>query len=219
LVAASTATGVKASTDCERWIATYKAELAHARAVKRLQAAHARVKHAAQRRLANYVKKPAAPKPVLAHYVKPRLTPEQLLCGDLPEGAKPPRGLDKLLDGKMPPMELASDGPPFLPLIPEDTDEGLIPEAGVPPYVPPGMSTGSSGPFGGGGFAPPMGGDGGYNGGGNGGQVVSTSSGTEGGGTPPPPPVLTAVLEPDSLTLLLTGVAAAAGAMRRRSRR
>lgn len=134
LVAASTETGVRASTDCERWIATYKAELAHAKAVKRLQAAHARVKHAAQRRLANYVKRPAAPKPVLAHYAKPRLTPEQmlerfeLLCGDLPEDGKPSGALDKLLDGKMPPFELASDEPSFLPLIPGDTDEGLIPE-------------------------------------------------------------------------------------------
>lgn len=222
LVAASTETGVRASTDCERWIATYKAELAHAKAVKRLQAAHARVKHAAQRRLANYVKRPAAPKPVLAHYAKPRLTPEQmlerfeLLCGDLPEDGKPSGALDKLLDGKMPPFELASDEPSFLPLIPGDTDEGLIPGAGVPPYVPPGMSTGSPGPSGGGGFAPPIGGGGGY-GGGNGGQVVSTSGGTGGEGTPPP--VLTEVPEPGSLALLLTGVAAAAEAMRRRSRR
>lgn len=191
--------------------------------MKRLQAAHARVKHAAQRRLANYVKKPAAPKPVLAHYVKPRLTPEQmlerfeLLCGDLPEGAKPSRALDKLLDGKMPPMELASDEPPFLPLIPGDTEDGVIPGVGVPPYAPPGTSIGSGGPSGGGGFAPTMGGGGGYGGGGNGGQVVNNSGGgTESGGTPPP--VLTAVPEPGSLALLLTGVAAAAGAMRRRSR-
>src|ERR1700737_4803169 len=64
LVAGTTETGVRASTDCERWIASYKAELAHTKALKRLAAAKARVKRLAQHKLATYVKKPTHPGPV-----------------------------------------------------------------------------------------------------------------------------------------------------------
>src|SRR5260370_34735616 len=55
LIAGTTETGMRASTDCERWMAAYKVQLAHAKALKRMQAAHARVKRLAQKKLADYV--------------------------------------------------------------------------------------------------------------------------------------------------------------------
>ncbi len=79
LIAGTTETGVQASTDCERWISSYKAELAHTQALRRAQAAQERLKRAAKRKLANYVRKPSPPKPMLAHFVKPRLTRQQML--------------------------------------------------------------------------------------------------------------------------------------------
>ena len=219
LVAASTESGVQASTDCERWIATYKTQLEHAKAVKRMQAAHARLKQAAQRKMAVYVKKPAPvrPKPVrpfLVSVPKPKLTPEQmlerfnLLCGDLPEEPKN-ETTDKVLAGPDTPEFVAEMTPPFLPRLPTvtETDDELIPPNLLPPYVPTGTG-GSS-------YMPPVGGGipvfgGGGGGGGNGGQV--TPSG--GGDTPPTIPGI--VPEPGSLSLILTGVAGAAGVVRRR---
>src|SRR5260370_34131603 len=90
LIAGTTETGVRASTDCERWIASYKAELAHAKALKRLAAAKGRVKRLAQRKLATYVKRPTARKPMRTHFVRPKYTRQQMmdrfnvLCGELP---------------------------------------------------------------------------------------------------------------------------------------
>jgi hypothetical protein len=207
LIAGTTETGMRASTDCERWMAAYKVQLAHAKAMKRMQAAHARVKHLAQKKLANYVKKPAAPKP--AHFVKPRYTRQQMLdrfniaCGDLPDGSKP---ADQLVEGKKTPAEFLAEMEPYEPMgliAPEDG--GLIPSGDLPPYTPPG---GDGGGPPGGVAGPPIfgGGGGGGNGGGGGG----------GGQTPTPP--ITTVPEPGSLVMMLTGIAGAAGAIRRRVR-
>ncbi|MDE3106281.1 MAG: hypothetical protein KGK08_14015, partial [Acidobacteriota bacterium] len=97
LLIASSATGVSASTDCQRWITAYRAQLAQNRAIKRMQLAHARVKHYAKHKLAGYVAKkphPAQPKVIRVHSVRPRYTRRQildrfnLLCGDLPETQK-----------------------------------------------------------------------------------------------------------------------------------
>ncbi len=113
MVAGTTESGMRASTDCERWLASYKAELAHAKAVRRLQAANARMKRLAKRKIAVYVKKPkpAAPKIVRVHSVRPRYTRQQMLdrfnliCGELPETGKV---LDQTMDGGMTPVEMAS---------------------------------------------------------------------------------------------------------------
>src|ERR1700738_3500266 len=205
LIAGTTETGVRASTDCERWIASYKAELAHANALKRLAAAKARVKHLAQRKLATYVKKPTAPKPMRTHFVRPRYTRQQmldrfnLLCGDLPGLKKP---VEKLLEGEMAPIEFASEVTPFVhvELGGPGSGDGLIATNEVPPYSPPGTDL----PTGGGPF---------------GGVVGPPFLGGPGGKTPPGtlvPPVVGEVPEPGSIVLMLTGIASAAGMIRRR---
>ena len=90
LVTISAATGVHASTECEKWLTEYKNSLAHSPAAHRVSAAHRRLHHYAHRKLA-LVKKPA-PKPHLlpARHTRPKMTREELLkklqlaCGDLP---------------------------------------------------------------------------------------------------------------------------------------
>jgi hypothetical protein len=210
LIAGTTETGMHASTDCERWMAAYKVQLAHTRAMKRMQAAHARLKRLAQKKLANYVQKPAAPKP--AHFVRPKYTRQQMLdrfniaCGDLPEGSKP---ADQLVEGKMTPAHFVAGMETYEPvglIAPEDG--GLIPSGDLPPYTPPGTAGGR--PLGGvvgppifaGGAGP--GGPGGPGGGGPGGPD---------GGTPKPP--VTPVPEPGSWGMVLTGMAGAATLIRR----
>src|ERR1700748_2875730 len=85
----ASATCVNASTDCERWFAAYRQELAHTRSVQRIAAAKRRAKRYAQRRLSGYVAPKPKPKVVLAS--APRKTRRQTLhhfdlaCGVLPE--------------------------------------------------------------------------------------------------------------------------------------
>jgi len=52
------ATCVNASTDCERWYATYRAELAHSRNLQRIAAARRRAKLYAQHKLTQVQSKP-----------------------------------------------------------------------------------------------------------------------------------------------------------------
>src|SRR5271168_4530671 len=92
LFVTGSATGVHASTDCERWFTTYKCELAKSAAAKRLEAAKARAKRYARRKLAAYVPKPKpVTKPLAAHHRKPGMSREEMLhhfnlaCGVLPE--------------------------------------------------------------------------------------------------------------------------------------
>jgi hypothetical protein len=184
------------------------------------------MKRLAQRKLAVYLKKPAAkkPAPVLAHSMKPKLTREEmldrfnLLCGDLPGDTLP---IDELAEGQMTPVEMAQEMEPFLPL--ESTvmdDGGFIPPMGVTPYSPMGTSIASGAGTGGGTFSPPIYG-GGWFSAGNGGKGSGGNSGGDGGtsgsGTGDPTPVAV-VPEPSSLILLLTGIAGTAGALSRRSR-
>jgi hypothetical protein len=210
---------MQASTDCERWIATYKTQLEHAKAVKKLQAAHSRLKRAAQKKMAVYVKKPAPAHrrpahPVLAHAVKPKLTPEQMLerfnlrCGDLPDGPKKDT-LDDVMDG--PPFpEFVADMTPYTPFGPtdDDTNNDLIPPIFLPPYSPGGNTTGGGAPPIGGGFGPVLGGGSG----GKGGQVTTSTGGDT------PTPSVGVVPEPNSVALMFTGAAAIAGLVRRRRR-
>src|SRR5258708_4498166 len=77
---------VNASTDCERWYAAYRSELAHSRNLQRIAAAKRRAKLYAQRKISQIQPKP---KVVLAK--DPRMTRKQTLhhfnlaCGVLPE--------------------------------------------------------------------------------------------------------------------------------------
>ena len=229
LIAVCGEAGVRASTDCEKWVASYKEQLAHAKAVRRMQAANARMKRLAQRKMATYVKKPKPPAKALpANYVKPKphYTKEQmlerftLLCGDLP--VETPPTATKLLDGKDTPEEFSWEMTPWAPVEFASTDgDGLIPEDGVPPYSPPGGGGGGyAGGGGGGGLpGPPIFGGGGHTGGPGGGGGETGGGGTPGGTSfPPPPPATSPVPEPSSVVLLLTGVAGAAEVVRRRRR-
>jgi hypothetical protein len=91
LVVGVSATGVNASTDCERWFAEYHSQLVHSQQVQRLAAAKRRAKRYAMRKLAGYVKPVTKPNPV--HHLPrgPRMNPHdalhkvELACGVLPE--------------------------------------------------------------------------------------------------------------------------------------
>jgi hypothetical protein len=202
------ATCVNASTDCERWFAAYRQELAHNRQVQRIAAAKRRAKLYAQRKMAGYIPKPK-PKTILKP--GPRMTRRQTLhhfdlaCGTLPvdEPDAPVIAEEKPL----PPFESwAHDD--YLDLDSADFG-GMIAENDFPSYggdgAPPDSPQGGYPNYG-----PPVGGGG-----------MPPGGGPPGGGTtvdnpPPPPPQTPEVPEPSSIVLMLTGVAGAAGVVRRR---
>jgi hypothetical protein len=185
------ATCVNASTDCERWFAAYRQELAHTRSVQRIAAAKRRAKLYAQRKLAGYV----APKPTLVRAKSPRMNRHQTLhhfelaCGVLPEDES-----DTPVIAEETPAPFAehplNDGIDLLPSVPD----GLIAENDSP-LAP--STNGSSPSF-------PSGG----------GPAVVTPPFTGPLATPPVTPP--AVPEPSSYILMLTGLAGAAGEVRRR---
>ena len=199
------ATCINASTDCERWFAAYRSELAHTRNVQRIAAARRRAKLYAKRKISQ-----VQPKPKLVLAKGPRMTRKQTLhhfnlaCGVLPEDA--------------------ADGPviaeePIAPFVAHPLNDGidLLP-AGFGDMIaqddlpPPSFTEGGT-PYDGGSpiYVPP------FTGG-----ITSPGGGHPGTGTTVPPntpgtpPVTPAVPEPASFVLLLTGMAGAAGVVRRR---
>jgi len=198
------ATCVNASTDCERWYAAYRSELAHSRNLQRIAAAKRRAKLYAQRKISQIQPKP---KVVLAK--GPRMTRKQTLhhfnlaCGVLPEDAvdEPVIAEEPILPFTEHPL---NDGVDPLPAGFGD----MIAQDDLPP--PPFTEGGSPGNPSGGGppiYVPP------YTGG-----VTSPGGGQPGTGTTTPPttPVTPDVPEPASYVFLLTGMVGAAGAIRSR---
>jgi hypothetical protein len=198
------ATCVNASTDCERWFAAYRSELAHSRNLQRIAAAKRRAKLYANRKIAQ-----VQPKPKLVLAKGPRMNRKQTLhhfnlaCGVLPEDEvdEPAIAEESALPFIGHPL---NDGIDLLPagfgdMIAEDEvppppfTDGVSPDnpSGPPIYVPPYT----------GGITPPGGGTPGT-------QTAVPPN------TPGTPPVIPDVPEPASFVLLLTGMAGAAGALR-----
>lgn len=219
LLAATAATGVSASTDCQRWLKEYKESIAKANAARRLLRAKHRLQHLVKPKMVR-VAKPQTTKP---HPMHPRLSRAEMLrrfeveCGELPQEQLltrmlvQPEGPSEYVSGRGLPEEMLG--------LDEPTDFlGLLEPVDAPSFLsttalPPGTS-------GGGITIPPgfpgVGGGGGNGGGGNGGGggTGGDTGGTPGGGGGTTP--VTPVPEPESIVLMLTGLAGVAGVVRRR---
>jgi hypothetical protein len=199
------ATCVNASTDCERWFAAYRAELAHSRNLQRIAAAKRRAKLYAQRKIAQ-----VQPKPKLVLAKGPRMTRKQTLhhfnlaCGVLPEDAPD----EPVIGEETPAPYIAHPLNDEIDLLPAGLGD-MIAENDVPPapFTDGGSPNGGGPPI----YEPP------FTGG-----ITSPGGGSPGGGatvppgTPGTPPITPDVPEPASFVLLLTGMAGAAGAFRHR---
>lgn len=203
ILVASASKGL-ASTDCEKWLAEYKQNLAHKASVQRALDARRRARNYARKKVAHLIA-PArvpGPHPLKVSSTRPHLTPAQmlkrfdLLCGDLPLEAT-----NQVLDGRMAPDEFISEtafgGPVDTELVPPS--DNLLASTDTPAYTPVGLSPGGDT-----GFSPSF--------------PVYGPVPTGGGFASPPaviPPV-SAVPEPGSIVLILTGAAGATGLIRRR---
>ncbi len=200
----ATASKSLASTDCEKWLAEYKQDLAHKPSVQRALDARRRARNYAKSRVARLIAPAAAPKPhpVRVSSTRPHLTPTQmlkrfdLLCGELP--VEP---TNQVLDGRMAPDEFISEmsmgGPVDSEILP--ANDTLLANEDMPPYVPSGSAPNGATTLP---FFPVYG---------------PVPSG--GGFAAPPPAVLppvSSVPEPSSIVLMLTGAAGAAGSFLRR---
>jgi hypothetical protein len=215
LVVASAATGVHASTDCQRWFIEYKNSLAQTSTAKHLLAAKHRAHRYVHRKLAALHKPKPANKPRVlpARFQRPKMTREEALrrfnlaCGDMPEDMP---STQMVQEEEPKPDYLANPLHSEMPLE-KPAEGGIVAENVVPPILPllPGGGWGSGGSY-------PPGIGGGFGGGGGApGAPTPHNPGNPPPDAPPPPPVST-VPEPGSIVLLLTGVAGAAGVARRR---
>ena len=208
-IVASASKGL-ASTDCEKWLAEYKKELAHKQSVQRALGARNRARAYARGKVGHLIAPAVAPAPHPVRSVthRPHLTPAQMLkrfdlmCGDLPVGP-----VNQVLDGRMAPDEFISEVSMGGPIETESAVPGtdlLSSEEPVPYTSPASTPGGNSGlqpiyPI----YGPQPGGG------------LSTSAVIPPTVLPIVPPI-SSVPEPGSLALMLTGAAGALTAMKRR---
>jgi hypothetical protein len=209
---AASATGVQASTECEKWLTDYKSQLAKTNAAHKIAAA----KRRARQKIAALSK--PAPKVLPARYPRPKMSHEEMMrrfklaCGDIPDTAAPPQLLAENKGAPFAPPTNAWYGDDGVDMAPGE-DSAFLPNLDSPVYA-------NNVPPDGGGGLPPGGPYYGGPGGSPGGGIPGGGGGTPpctvdcGGTTPPPPP---AVPEPESIAMVLTGLAGAATMLRKRS--
>ena len=217
---AATATGMQASTQCEKWLQGYKTSLAQAKTARRLAAA----KRRAKQKLAGYVAPKPKPKLLPTHAHRPRLSREEMLrkfevaCGELPDTPAPE---NQLASNDVKPFVLPErswPGEDGVDLAPSD-ETGFLPNLDSPVYTISNNDgpSNNGGPYDGG----PGGGGPGYGGPGGGHPRGGSLSNPPPDNPPPGSPGTTGTPvavtpEPGSIVLMLTGMAGAAGIIRRR---